>query len=159
MWPKTWIRSCTQAWLNLANCFWRRRWKVKLERRMKMWTKPMPTTHNTIRTRCSWATSLTQETLDFQSINTSAQNMMIPYYWLSKKKIISFLRIGGIYIKKKQKKKPTNLSPLLKLAQWFWRRSFLNIVNAYQLSRYLPWEKEVVLHLNKSIKDALCQEG
>ena len=52
----------------------------------------------------------------------------------------------------------------LKLAQWFWRRRFLNVVNVFLLFRnYLPLEKGVALHLKKfespSPKDALCQVG
>ena len=52
----------------------------------------------------------------------------------------------------------------LKLAQWFWRRRFLNFVNVFSLIRnYLPLEKGGALHLNKlespSPKDALCQVG
>ena len=39
----------------------------------------------------------------------------------------------------------------LKLAQWFWRRRFLNCVNVFSLFRnYLPLEKGGVLHLNKN---------
>ena len=39
----------------------------------------------------------------------------------------------------------------LKLAQWFWRRRFLNIVNEFSLFRnYLPLEKGMALHLNKT---------
>ena len=50
----------------------------------------------------------------------------------------------------------------LKLAQWFWRRRFLNFVNVFSLFRnYLPLEKGGALHLNKvespSLKDALCK--
>ena len=50
----------------------------------------------------------------------------------------------------------------LKLAQWFWRRRFLNFINVFSLFRnYLPLEKGRALHLNKlespSPKDALCQ--
>ena len=50
----------------------------------------------------------------------------------------------------------------LKLAQWFWRRRFLNFVNIFSLFRnYLPLEKGGAHHLNKlespSPKDALCQ--
>ena len=50
----------------------------------------------------------------------------------------------------------------LKLAQWFWRRRFLNFVNVFSLIRnYLPLEKDGALYLNKletpSPKDALCQ--
>ena len=38
----------------------------------------------------------------------------------------------------------------LKLAQWFWRRSFLNFVSVFSLFRiYLPLEKGGALHLNK----------
>ena len=50
----------------------------------------------------------------------------------------------------------------LKLAQWFWRRRFFNLVNVFSLFRnYLPLEKGGALHLTKrespSPKDALCQ--
>ena len=50
----------------------------------------------------------------------------------------------------------------LKLAQWFWRRRFLNFVNVFSpFCYYLPLKKSRVLHLNKleshSPKDALCQ--
>ena len=50
----------------------------------------------------------------------------------------------------------------LKLAQWFWRRRFLNFVNVFsQHPNYLPLEKGMALHLNKlespSHKDDLCQ--
>ena len=50
----------------------------------------------------------------------------------------------------------------LKLAQWFWRRRFLNFVNVFSpFCNYLPLKKSRVLHLNKiespSPKDALCQ--
>ena len=49
-----------------------------------------------------------------------------------------------------------------KLAKWFWRKRFLNILNRNLLFRdYIPLEKGVALHLNKlespSPKDALCQ--
>ena len=47
----------------------------------------------------------------------------------------------------------------LKLARWFWRRRFLNLVNVFSLFlNYLPFEKGGALHLNKlDSKDALCQ--
>ena len=50
----------------------------------------------------------------------------------------------------------------LKMARWFWRRTFLNFVNVFSLFRnYLPLGKGGALHLNKfespSSKDALCQ--
>ena len=49
----------------------------------------------------------------------------------------------------------------LKLAQWFWRRRFLNFVNLFSLfGSYLPIENGGAFHLNKlefpSPKDALC---
>ena len=48
------------------------------------------------------------------------------------------------------------------MAQWFWRRRFLNFLNvSLPFRNYLPLEKDVVLNLNKleSLlpKDALCQ--
>ena len=49
----------------------------------------------------------------------------------------------------------------LKLAQWFWRRGFLNFVNGFSRLNYLPLEKDRAHHLNKlkspSSKDAFCQ--
>ena len=50
----------------------------------------------------------------------------------------------------------------LKLAQWFWRRRFLNSINVFSLFRnYLPLERGGTIHLKKlefpSPKDALCQ--
>ena len=47
------------------------------------------------------------------------------------------------------------------LAQWFWRRQFLNIFNIIlHFCSYLPLEKGVAFHLNKHkfppSKDALC---
>ena len=50
----------------------------------------------------------------------------------------------------------------LKLAQWFWRRRFLNIFNIiFQCCYYLPLKKGVTLHMYKLDsplpKDALCQ--
>ena len=50
----------------------------------------------------------------------------------------------------------------LKLAQWFWRKIFLNFVYVFSLFRnYIPLEKGGALHLNKlespSPNDALCQ--
>ena len=51
----------------------------------------------------------------------------------------------------------------LKLAQWFYRRIFLNFVNLFSLfHNHLPLEKGGVLHLNNliypSFKDAFCQD-
>ena len=50
----------------------------------------------------------------------------------------------------------------LKLVQWLWRRRVFKIVNAFSLfPKYIPLEKDRVLHLNKlespSPKDALRQ--
>ena len=50
----------------------------------------------------------------------------------------------------------------LKLAQWFWRRRFLNFIKVFSLFRnYLPLERGSALHLNKldspSPKDAFCK--
>ena len=56
---------------------------------------------------------------------------------------------------------PTLCQIWLKLAQWFWRRNFFNLVNIFSLSHnYLPLEKVGTLHLNElespSTKDAFC---
>ena len=50
----------------------------------------------------------------------------------------------------------------LKLANWFWRRGFLNFINLFLLCHnYLSFEKSMALHLNKLKsplpKDALCK--
>ena len=50
----------------------------------------------------------------------------------------------------------------LKLAQWFWRKRFLKVVNLFLLfPNYLPLEKDLALHLNilesPSPRDTLCQ--
>ena len=50
----------------------------------------------------------------------------------------------------------------IKLAQWFWRKRFLNFVNVFSPFRnYFPFEKSGVPYLNKiespSPKDDLCQ--
>ena len=50
----------------------------------------------------------------------------------------------------------------LKMAQWFWRRRFLNFINVFSLFHYyLPFEKGGALHLNKhefpSPRNTLCQ--
>ena len=55
-----------------------------------------------------------------------------------------------------------SLHPKMKLAQWFWKRIFLNFVNIYSLFRnYFPFEMGLKLHLNNldslSLKTALCQ--
>ena len=48
----------------------------------------------------------------------------------------------------------------LKLAQWFWKRRFLKVVNLY-FPNYLPFGKGVVLYLSKLIcpspRNTLCQ--
>jgi hypothetical protein len=49
----------------------------------------------------------------------------------------------------------------LKLAQWFWRRRFLNDPIPLHFCDYLPFEKDLALYLNKldfpSSKDNLYQ--
>ena len=50
----------------------------------------------------------------------------------------------------------------LKMAQWFWKRQFVNFVNVFsQFHKYLPFEKGGALHLNQikspSPWDILCQ--
>ena len=58
--------------------------------------------------------------------------------------------------------KDTLFQDWLKLAQWFWRRVFLNFVNVFSLFRNsLPSVESVALRLNKLesplSKDALCK--
>ena len=75
------------------------------------------------------------------------------------------LRRGWLFIwKKLESSSPEDAfcQVWFKMAQWFWRRRFLKILNVLLLfHNYLPFEKGVVLHLNKlespSPKNALCQ--
>ena len=50
---------------------------------------------------------------------------------------------------------------LLKLAQWLWRRRFLNVNSYFLFYYYVPLVKGLAFHLNKLefplSKDALCQ--
>ena len=73
-------------------------------------------------------------------------------------------KAGVLHLKKL--KSPSTQDALcqvwFKLAQWFWRRRFLNFVNEFLLfHNYLPLERDRALHLNilesPSPKDALCQ--
>ena len=75
-------------------------------------------------------------------------------YYKKKHPIISFLRIEwSLFIKLWVPYPFTHgsfVSSLVKLAQWFWRRRFLNFVNVFLLyHNYLPLEKGVALPLNK----------
>ena len=97
-------------------------------------------------------------------INTLAQsyNYIIMLIW-RKKTIISFLIIErSLFVKPLSPFTREALSQIwLKLAQWFWRRRFLNLSNVFLLfPNHLPMDKNTVLHLNKlespSPKDALC---
>ena len=71
---------------------------------------------------------------------------------------------GALHLNKLESPSPKDAlcQVWLKLAQWFWRRRFLNFVNVFSLfHNYLPFGKGVVLHLKKlespSPKVALCQ--
>ena len=88
--------------------------------------------------------------------------MYFPYFL-----IISPWKYGeALNLNKPESPSPKNAlcQVLLKLAQRFWRRRFLNFVNLFSLFlNYLPLEKGGALHLNKlehpSPKDALCKFG
>ena len=78
----------------------------------------------------------------------------------------NYLPLGkGVILHLKKFESPLNNDALcqvwLRLAQWFWRRRFLNFVNIFLFFRnYIPLEKGGVLHLKKvespSSKDVLC---
>ena len=73
--------------------------------------------------------------------------------WWSPDKIISFEKNRIIF---------TQECCVSSQAQWFWRRKFLNFINVFsQLRNYLPFEKDLALHLKKLEstvpKHALCQ--
>ena len=99
----------------------------------------------------------------FKSINT--YDYIITLIKKRKKKHYSLYE-NLLFLHLKKLESPSSKNALcrdwLKLAQWFWRRRFLNFVNVFSLfHNYLPQEKGGVLHLNKlespSRKDALCQ--
>ena len=92
---------------------------------------------------------------------------MIISYWLreEKKPLVSLWELNGSSFEYKiesNSPKDALCQVWLKLAQWFWRRRFLNFANVFSLFyNYLPLEKIRALHLNKLEsplpKDALCQ--
>ena len=97
--------------------------------------------------------------------------------WFWRRRFLNFINVfslfrnylplekgGVLHLNKRESPSPKDaLSQVwLKLAQWFWRRRFLNFVNVFSLfPNYLPFEKGGALHLNKLEsplpKDALCQ--
>ena len=61
-------------------------------------------------------------------------------------------KVGPISLKKLKFLSPNDAfcQIRLKLADWFWRRRFLNFVNEFSLFRiYFPLEKGGALHFNK----------
>ena len=99
--------------------------------------------------------------------------------WFWRRRLLNFVNVFSLFrthlpLKKGRAlhfNKTQSLSPeyalcqiWLKLAQWFWRRRFLNFLNVFSLfHNYLPLEKGEALHLKKlespSPKYALCQVG
>ena len=78
-------------------------------------------------------------------------------------KILPLKNIGAIYLNKLESSSPKNVlcQVWLKLAPWFLRTRFLNLVNVFWLFHYyLPLEKGGVLHSHKHKssrpKHALC---
>ena len=70
---------------------------------------------------------------------------------------------GALHLNKLESPSPKDVlcQVWLKLAQWFWRRRFINFVNVFSLfHNYLPLEEDGALHLNKlespSPNDVLC---
>ena len=88
-------------------------------------------------------------------------SIMYFYYFA----IISTLRRAGPSFEKKNESsspKDALYQVWLKMAQWFWSGRFLKVLNVFLLfPNYLPFEKDVALHLNKlkssSPSDTLCQ--
>ena len=71
---------------------------------------------------------------------------------------------GAFHLNKLESPSPMNAlcQVWLKLAKWFWRRRFLNVVNVFSLfCNYLPLKKGGALHRNKLESpppmNALCQ--
>ena len=65
-----------------------------------------------------------------------------------------YLEIEGVAIHLNNHESPSSKNALrqiwLKLAQWFWRKRFLNFVNLFSVfCNYLPLEKGMALLLNK----------
>ena len=97
--------------------------------------------------------------------------------WFWRKRFVNFVNVfslfrnylhlkkgGALHLNKLESPSPKDAlcKVLLKLAQWFWRRRFLNFVNVISLfCNYLLFEKSGALHLNKlespTPKDALWQ--
>ena len=69
----------------------------------------------------------------------------------------------GLHLNKLESPSPrdTLCHVWLKLALWFWRRRFLKVGFLLLFSNYLPFGKDMALHLNKLesplSRDALCQ--
>ena len=97
--------------------------------------------------------------------------------WFWRRRLLNFVNVfslfhnylpleygGVLHLNKLESPSPKDdlCQAWLKLAQWFWRRRFLNFVNVFSLFRNcLPLEKGGALHLNKlespSPRDTLCQ--
>ena len=97
--------------------------------------------------------------------------------WIRRRRILNFVNVfslfrnylplgkgGALLLNKLKNPSPKDAlgQVWLKLAQWLWRRRFLNFVNVSSLFRnYLPLEKGRALQLKKLEsplpKDALCQ--
>ena len=97
--------------------------------------------------------------------------------WFGRRRFLNFINVFSLFrnylplekgtaLHLNKLESPSSIDALCqvwsKLAQWFWRRRFLNFVNVCSLFRNnLPLEKGAALHLNKlespSPKDALCQ--
>ena len=97
--------------------------------------------------------------------------------WFQRRRFLNFVNVfslfrnylplekgGAHYLNKIESPSPKDAlcQVWLQLAQWFWRRRFLNFINVFSLfHNYLPLEKGRALHLNKLEsplpKNVLCQ--
>ena len=71
------------------------------------------------------------------------------------------LQMGvALHLKKLQSLQPSILFSKLKMAEWFWRRKSVNVVNGFSLLRYyLPWKKTwpfILENLNPLYPRMLC---
>ena len=157
------------VWYKLAQWFWRKLFLniwieiyyfAIISPWMKLWpyiwTKLNPFYPRMLCAMFSW--NLPSGSGDLRkSFKILNRNLLFRYYLPSKKDV-------ALHLNKLKSTLPKDAlcQVWLKLAQWFWRRRFLNILNRNLLFRYyLPLEKGVALHLNKLEcllpKDAWCQ--
>ena len=157
-----------QVWLKLAKWFWRRRF-LNFVNILSLFRNYLPLEK-------AWAFHLNKHESSSPK-DALCQVWLKLAQWFWRRRFLNFVNVlslfrsylplekgGAFHLNKDDSSSPKDAlcQVWLKLAQWFWRRGFLNFVNVFSLFRnYLPLEKVGALHLYKlespSPKDALCQ--